>query len=460
MGYPGDTNQPGGHSSDPAWGQQPSQGEQPPWDADPLESDPWARHPLSAPPAQPEENTSWHESPTSTWTSDAPWQPDTPVWPEPQVESWANEKPTWSGELSSQQTPWQEAPAQPAASWPDNSDGPSGPQQTPWHDGASGPQQPYTGLSAQQPYDGLSGPQPAYNEPQQPFDGLSGPQQAYPWANEPPPQDPEGPAGPSYPGEPWGLDPGFGHQKAKSSKLPLIIGASVVGAVLVAGGAYAFLGGDGDKTEKPPVAGKSSPAKVESQAPAAQPTKPAAAGGFYTKRTTDPKPLTLDEVFKKAKFTDKGVTYLMTTRKVTTCAPAVKGAKLLAALKQGGCTQFLRATFTTSGGKLIGTIGVANLKSASAAKAAAKVGNAEESAYLVALPKKGITAKIGPGAKALGNAEARGHYLIMSWVQLPNGKPIPAKAVPVAQTFVQSTIFGSNLGPALEIRNETGKPAV
>ncbi|MEO3787069.1 hypothetical protein ABGB12_27405 [Actinocorallia sp. B10E7] len=315
-------------------------------------------------------------------------------------------------------------------------------------------QRPY---EQQQPYGDLSGPQPMppLGQPgQPPHDGYTGPQQAASW-----PQGGDG----FGPGEQWPAEgaPGFGDEgKGKANRKPLIFGGVLVVAVALVAG-FVLLNGKKENGENAAnssdvPAAKTTPSQNGDPAASAQPSEPAAGGGLLESRKTDPRPLTLGEVFRKKRFTEKGITYVMTIRKKSSCKDAVSGTALRSALAKGKCTQFLRATFTTAGGKMIGTVGVANLSTASAASKAAKAATAKD-AYVVALPAKGVTSKIGQG-DALGAAWTRGHYLIMTWVQLPDGKAIPAKHKKAAQTFAQSTVVGSNLGPALNIRDETGKP--
>ncbi len=309
------------------------------------------------------------------------------------------------------------------------------------HDGHgdSQPMAPVGALAAHPPHGGYTGPQPAVPWQPQADDGFG-------------------------PGEQWNGDGGpngDGGRGKGGGRKPLIIGGALVVAVALGAG-FVFLQGDDKKKETAanssaqvttdPTSGAGDPTA------SAQPTNPppGTAGGLLQNRKTDPRPLSLGEVFRKKKFTEKGITYLMSVRKKATCKESVHGKALQAALVKGRCTQFLRATFTTAGGKMIGTVGVANLANAAAATKAAKAATAKD-AYVIAVPGKGVTSKIGQG-DALGAAWSRGHYLIMTWVQLPDGKAIPAKHKKAAQTFAQSTVNGSTLGPALHIRDETGKP--
>ncbi|MFC7645293.1 hypothetical protein ACFQX6_35150 [Streptosporangium lutulentum] len=92
------------------------------------------------------------------------------------------------------------------------------------------------------------------------------------------------------------------------------------------------------------------------------PDAPADKFGYAAARTTDPLTLTLNEVFRNKKIKIGGQSYLMTTRRADKkCGDAVVGSKLQKALTGGKCNQLLRASFRDASGKIIGTVGVANL---------------------------------------------------------------------------------------------------
>jgi hypothetical protein len=179
-------------------------------------------------------------------------------------------------------------------------------------------------------------------------------------------------------------------------------------------------------------------------------------GDRLQSRTTDPVPLTLNEVFKAKTFKAGGRKYLLTARRAEhKCAPPIHGTKFRAAVAKGGCSQVLRATFSDGG--LIGTIGVINLRTQTASEAA-QVAARQNDAFILALPGAGTTKKIGQGL-SLTTSEVDGHYLIMSWVQYPDGKKIATKDYAAVTSFVRSTTFGSNLRTALNYRSMEGKPS-
>jgi hypothetical protein len=236
--------------------------------------------------------------------------------------------------------------------------------------------------------------------------------------------------------------------------LPLIIGGSAVAGILLIGGGVGLssLLEDGSEPKPAPTQAAST-----QPAPTPSPTKPVLAPVKLQSRSTDPKPLTLKEVFGNGKFTAGGHKYVRTAANAKkSCTGVVGGRTLEKALKKGGCTQALRATYALSTGSLIGTVGVFNLETENAAKTAVKAAAGKE-AFLQALPGKGVTKTNGKG-EAFGTSQARGHYVIMTWVQRPDGKKIASKYHSAVRVFGTQMVKGSNLATALHYRETEGEP--
>ncbi|TDC84056.1 hypothetical protein [Actinomadura sp. 7K507] len=275
-------------------------------------------------------------------------------------------------------------------------------------------------------------------------------------AHGPFPQDRfEGPYGPAEGMPPMPSDAPPRPEKRRN--LPLIIGAAAVaGLVLIGGGIglSSVLKDDPEEEAKPSQA-------AATPTPAPSPTKPVLAPVKLKNRATDPRPLTLKEAFGNGKFKARGHKYVRTAvNHKRSCTAVVGGKKLEKYLKGGDCTQALRATYALTGGKLkgqlIGTVGVFNLKSEAAAKLTVKAASADD-AFLQALPGKGISKTNGKG-EALGTSQARGHYLLMTWVQRPDGKKIGKKYHSAVRVFGAEMVKGSNLALALNYRETEGKP--
>lgn len=203
-------------------------------------------------------------------------------------------------------------------------------------------------------------------------------------------------------------------------------------------------------------ASSSATAPTGAPAPTAT-TEPTRRPVLGNSRATDPVPLTLSEIFRHRTFDVGTKRYAMTAWHADRrCTGTVHGTTLITALRRGSCSQVMRATFASSDGTLIGTVGVANLQTATAAKAATRVWNAKD-AWLRPVPGPGLTKKIGTGS-ALGTFQYKGHYLLMTWVQQPSGKAIPAGRQKLASAFGQSVMLGSGLYEALNYRGTEGKP--
>jgi hypothetical protein len=159
-----------------------------------------------------------------------------------------------------------------------------------------------------------------------------------------------------------------------------------------------------------------------------------------TERTDDPAPLTLAELFPPG-FTNENdhVAFTLAGTKLDkTCSNAVIGQDLITALQDDKCTQVLRASYYSGDGKMMGTIGVANLSSTTGAHHAGKLVGTND--FIDPLSTaKGVTSKLGKGT-GIVEAEYKGHYLIMIWAEFTSTNS-PASN---AQTQ-QLQQFGSDL---------------
>jgi hypothetical protein len=174
-------------------------------------------------------------------------------------------------------------------------------------------------------------------------------------------------------------------------------------------------------------------------------------------RSDDPATLTLAELYPP-QFELDGGSYVRTAAAVSkNCTLAVYGSDLQTALQSGHCTQVLRASYLSGDGKMMGTIGVANLTSTSAAeKAGQTTGPNEIIAPLAAA--KGPTSKLGNGTGVV-QAEIKGHYLILMWAEYTSLKsPSTTAQRQQLEQFAAALVTGSaNID--LSTRMLTGKPS-
>jgi hypothetical protein len=159
-------------------------------------------------------------------------------------------------------------------------------------------------------------------------------------------------------------------------------------------------------------------------------------------RAQDPAPLTISGLYPP-QFVLNGSSYLRTAASATkSCSLAVFGADLQAALQSGHCTQVLRASYISGNGRMMGTIGVANLISASAAS---KAGRATGTQEIIAplSSRSGATKKLGTGTGVV-QAEIKGHYLILMYAEFTNLKsPSTEAARQLLEQFAANLVTGS-----------------
>ncbi|MER5419201.1 hypothetical protein [Streptosporangium roseum] len=242
------------------------------------------------------------------------------------------------------------------------------------------------------------------------------------------------------------------YDEGPRSRRPIFIAAGGLG-VLVAGGIGLAMLANSDPT---PQSGTASPPARASDAPI--PNNPGGKFGFAASRATDRHPLGLKEVFRSRRVTFGGQSYLMTTSRLDKkCKDAVVGSKLQKALTAGKCTQFLRASFRDASGKIIGTVGVANLKTSAAASKVAAVGAGKSrEEYLKALPGKDKVTKFLGTGEAFAGGWSHGHYAVMVWFQYKDGH-LPKKTEVKKLNQAAFGATDATVTPALESRSLTGK---
>ena len=173
-------------------------------------------------------------------------------------------------------------------------------------------------------------------------------------------------------------------------------------------------------------------------------------------RGEDPMPLTITELYP-ARFVLNGRSYVRTAASVTkTCSVAVYGADLQAALQSGHCTQVVRASYISGDGTMMGTVGVVNLNTSSAAQKAGQVTGPQE--IIAPLSgKKGATSKLGNGTGVV-QAVIKGHYLILMYAEFTSLKSPSGPAQRQAlEQFAENLVTGSaNIN--LSTRMLTGRP--
>jgi hypothetical protein len=232
-------------------------------------------------------------------------------------------------------------------------------------------------------------------------------------------------------------------------------GAVVVAAL--AATAYTFLAGHPAKNSP------NSSAVAAPKLPTNQPTPSNTSAGaklgkwqYITSRATDKAPLSVGELYP-AQFLINGSSFVRTVdRSDKDCNAGLFGSQLQAAAQSNGCTQVLRASYVSSTGKMMGTVGVVNLANATDA---AKVGQATGADNFIT-PLAGTTGPTKNMSKGTGvvQAEYKGHYLILIFAEFTNLRsPSTTAQRTELETFSSDLISGSaNIG--LSNRMVNGHP--
>jgi hypothetical protein len=236
----------------------------------------------------------------------------------------------------------------------------------------------------------------------------------------------------------------------RNAPMAALLLAPVLVVVLVVGG-YVYLKG----RHAPPAA----PRAATSSHPPAVRNSPAATLGTWKhieNRTLDPAPLTVTELFP-ATFSDHGEAGTLTVSQSSSkCSREVFGSKLASAIRKGDCTQVLRASYLSTDHKIMATIGVLNLKDATAAERAGRAAGATQ--FI-----KQLAAKHGPTrniAKGTGIVEAgvKGHYLILTWTEFANLHAPSGKSERQRLEAFSADLVGGTANVSLTSRMVTGKP--
>jgi hypothetical protein len=246
------------------------------------------------------------------------------------------------------------------------------------------------------------------------------------------------------------------HPERRSGHGRALLAVGVAVAVVAGAAGYLWLSGRHQPTA--PAAATHPPAPSAS-APKPKPSPSPSLGvwGHIVSRALDPMPLTLAQLFP-AQFAGRGVTYTRTVQKARVhCSGALIGSALTAAVSRAGCTQVMRASYLSSGGKLMGTIGVLNLTTAAAAEKAGKAAGPFE--FIAQLPAAtGPTKRLTKGT-GIEAAEVKGHYLVLVWAEFASLRaPKSAAQRRQLEAFI-SVLIQKTANVSLASREITGRPA-
>jgi hypothetical protein len=243
--------------------------------------------------------------------------------------------------------------------------------------------------------------------------------------------------------------------RRRGSRMRVLLACGLV--LIVAAGAAYFLLTRGHKSPAPAAdSQQTTGARSSPRAPSPSPSPSLGPWGHIESRALDPVPLTLAELFP-ASFTDGSITYVRTVQMAKVhCPGALAGSQLTSAVGHAGCTQAMRASYLSSGDKLMGTIGVLNLITAAAAEQAGK--SAGPSEFIAQLPAaSGPTKNLTKGA-GFEAAEVKGHYLVLVWAEFANlHAPSTALQRSELKDFI-SLLMQETVNVSLATRQVTGSP--
>jgi hypothetical protein len=192
--------------------------------------------------------------------------------------------------------------------------------------------------------------------------------------------------------------------------------------------------------------------------PAVTPTTAPTLGPWrdITSQAVDTQPLSIRELYP-ARFSAGGSAGTRTVQRANTkCTNAVIGTALKAAVRKGGCTQVMRASYLSTNRKMMATIGVLNLVDVAAAEKAGKAAGSSE--FIRQLPgRHGPTRNLTKGT-GLVTAEVKGHYLILIWTEFANQHAPSGKKQRKELTRFSADLFAGTANVSLTSRMVTGKP--
>jgi hypothetical protein len=202
----------------------------------------------------------------------------------------------------------------------------------------------------------------------------------------------------------------------------LAVAAGVVVLLLLAAGAIGIaLLTDEEPRPEPTTA---APASTEPEpAPASAAPSPSvapspSAGATLTdlsSRATDPRPVTVAELFPDPTIAFNGTTYtVLGTDAATNCRETADG-KLATALVVAGCSQVVRATVAHPGKQYLVTVGVVNLPSTAAADQIYRLlDDPGSNGYFKRLNGAGVARDFAANRDTVVGSLARGHYVIFA----------------------------------------------
>jgi hypothetical protein len=196
----------------------------------------------------------------------------------------------------------------------------------------------------------------------------------------------------------------------------LLIGIAVL-ALLVGGGIGVALlvNGPEPKETAAPAPEPSAPSVTASPTEAPSPASTGSAQIDIGARSTDPKPLTVAEVFPGQTVSFNGSTYrIHGTEATSNCKNGAYG-QLATALGTAGCSQIVRATVADPSSQYLVTVGIANLPTQAASDDIYELlEDPAKNGYFTRLSGTGPAKDFASSRDTVIGSLARGHYVIFA----------------------------------------------
>jgi hypothetical protein len=143
-------------------------------------------------------------------------------------------------------------------------------------------------------------------------------------------------------------------------------------------------------------------------------------GSSINSAATDPKSLTVAQVFPNPSVKIAGHPFTLRKAQLSTDCAATANGPFAAALTKQRCSRVVRATFVSKDGKYAATAGIAVLPTARASVAAERLAVPSRYEWFRGMPATGATKIDRAGGDAF--ADVRGRYIIYSYAMNADGK--------------------------------------
>jgi hypothetical protein len=260
-------------------------------------------------------------------------------------------------------------------------------------------------------------------------------------------------AGPGFPGGPHDRRRGDGLAGGSGARKALLVGGGLVAALLLGGGgALAVTQLSGGSADEHRVAQTQPPAPTPvAPTPRPSPTKakhrPKHVPVDIRDEKTDPKPLTIGEVFPHKTLKLAGHTFVLAKTVINDHCSLAANGPFATELTSQHCRRVVRATFVSTDKKLAVTTGIAVMPTDAAARAVLKVQDPAHYTWFRGMKATGAPKIDQPGGYAASTL--RGRYIVYAYATYVDAHK-PAKGDDTLKTV--GTAFRDSTVRPIELR--------